>query len=177
MAEAAIAEIGDKIAGLTLTQAVELKDYLKEKYGLEPAAGGAVVMAGPGGGGAAEEAEEKTEFDVVLKAAGASKIQVIKVVREATGLKPRTWWTARPSPSRPASPRPTPRRWPRSSRRKAPRSRSSDQLPLPLGEGWGVGHAATCVVRFPTKTIRSPRNRAFVRGAVVIWIGGHVEKW
>ena len=86
MAEAAIAEIGDKIAGLTLTQAVELKDYLKEKYGLEPAAGGAVVMAGPGGGGAAEEAEEKTEFDVVLKAAGASKIQVIKVVREATGL-------------------------------------------------------------------------------------------
>ncbi|MEX2215982.1 MAG: 50S ribosomal protein L7/L12 [Phycisphaeraceae bacterium] len=84
MAEAAIMEIGDKIAGLTLTQAVELKDYLKEKYGLEPAAGGAVMMAGPGA--AAADEVEQTEFDVVLKAAGGSKIQVIKVVREATGL-------------------------------------------------------------------------------------------
>jgi large subunit ribosomal protein L7/L12 len=79
-------ELGDKIAGLTLTQAVELKNYLKEKYGLEPAAGGAVVMAGGGGGGGAAKEEEQTAFDVILKSAGASKIQVIKVVREATGL-------------------------------------------------------------------------------------------
>ncbi len=87
MAEAAVMELGDKLAGLTLKDAVELGAYLKEKYGIEPAAGGAVMMAGPAGGGAAAPAaEEKTAFDVVLKAAGEKKIQVIKVVREATGL-------------------------------------------------------------------------------------------
>jgi len=84
MAEAAISELGDKLVGLTLKEAVDLADYLKETYNIEPAAGGAVMMAGPAGGG--EEAEEKTEFDVVLKAAGDKKIQVIKAVREATGL-------------------------------------------------------------------------------------------
>jgi large subunit ribosomal protein L7/L12 len=82
---ASVTEIGDSIAGLTLTQAVELKNYLKEKYGLEPAAGGAVMMAAAGGA-AAPAAEEQTAFDVVLEAAGDKKIQVIKVVREATGL-------------------------------------------------------------------------------------------
>lgn len=92
MAEGAIMELGDKIAGLTLMQAKELTDYLKEKYGIEPAAGGAVVMAGPaaGGGAAAPAAEAKTEFNVVIKAGGAQKLQVIKVVREARsdlGLK------------------------------------------------------------------------------------------
>lgn len=92
MAEGAIMEIGDKIAGLTLMQAKELTDYLKDKYGIEPAAGGAVMMAGPaaGGGGAAPAAEAKTEFNVVIKAGGANKLQVIKVVREARsdlGLK------------------------------------------------------------------------------------------
>lgn len=85
MAEAAIAELGDKLVGLTLKDAVDLADYLKDTYNIEPAAGGAVMMAGPAGGGG-EEAEEKTEFDVVLKAAGDKKIQVIKAVREATGL-------------------------------------------------------------------------------------------
>jgi large subunit ribosomal protein L7/L12 len=83
--DSAIKEIGDKIAGLTLKQAVDLKNYLKEAYGLEPAAGGAVMMAAAGGA-AAPAAEEKTSFDVVLKSAGEKKIQVIKVVREATGL-------------------------------------------------------------------------------------------
>ncbi|MEE9404998.1 MAG: 50S ribosomal protein L7/L12 [Algisphaera sp.] len=83
MAEAAISELGDKLVGLTLKEAVDLADYLKETYNIEPAAGGAVMMAGGGGG---EEAEEKTEFDVILKAAGDKKIQVIKAVREATGL-------------------------------------------------------------------------------------------
>ena len=85
MAESAIAELGDKLVGLTLKEAVELGDYLKETYNIEPAAGGAVMMAGPAGG-AAEEVEEKTEFDVVLKSGGEKKIQVIKAVREATGL-------------------------------------------------------------------------------------------
>jgi large subunit ribosomal protein L7/L12 len=83
-----IKELGDKLSGLTLKQAVDLKNYLKEAYGIEPAAGGAVMMAAGAGAGAAAAApaEEKTTFDVVLKAAGDKKIQVIKVVREATGL-------------------------------------------------------------------------------------------
>jgi large subunit ribosomal protein L7/L12 len=86
--EGKITDLGDKIAGLTLKEAVDLADYMKEKYGIEPAAGGAVMMAGPGGGagGGAAEAEEQTEFDVILENAGANKIQVIKAVREATGL-------------------------------------------------------------------------------------------
>ena len=81
----AIKELGDKLVELSLKDAVALGDYLKETYGIEPAAGG-VVMAAGGGGAAAEEVEEKTSFDVILKAAGDKKIQVIKVVREATGL-------------------------------------------------------------------------------------------
>ncbi|HZW09398.1 MAG TPA: 50S ribosomal protein L7/L12 [Phycisphaerales bacterium] len=84
--DAKISDLGDKLAGLTLKEAVDLGDYLKETYGIEPAAGGAVMMAGPAGGAAAPVAEEKTSFDVVLKSAGAEKIKVIKVVREATGL-------------------------------------------------------------------------------------------
>ena len=90
MAEVAteIKELGDKIVGLTLKQAVDLAAYLKDEHGIEPAAGGAVMMAGPAtGGGAAAPAEEaKSTFDVVLKAGGEKKIQVIKVVRAATGL-------------------------------------------------------------------------------------------
>jgi large subunit ribosomal protein L7/L12 len=84
---AELKEIGDRLAGLTLKQAVDLAAYLKETHGIEAAAGGAVMMAAPGGGGAAAEApEEKSTFDVVLKNAGDKKIQVIKVVRAATGL-------------------------------------------------------------------------------------------
>ena len=84
---AEIKEFGDKIVGLTLKQAQELADYLKEAHGIEPAAGGAVMMAGPAGAAAAEaEVEEKTSFDVELKEIGDKKIQVIKVVRAATGL-------------------------------------------------------------------------------------------
>jgi large subunit ribosomal protein L7/L12 len=80
-----IKKIGDKIVGLTLMQAKELGDYLKEEYGIEPAAGGAVIMAGPAQG-QAEEPEEKTSFDVILKEFGEKKIQVIKEVRALTGL-------------------------------------------------------------------------------------------
>ena|SRR5437868_13904546 len=89
-ATAELRELGDRLAGLTLKQAVDLANYLKESHGIEAAAGGAVMMAGPGGGGgggaAKEEAEVKSTFDVVLKSAGDKKIQVIKVVRAATGL-------------------------------------------------------------------------------------------
>jgi len=84
-----IKELGDKIVGLTLKQAVDLAAYLKEAHGIEPAAGGVAMVAGPTGGkeGAAPVVEEaKSTFDVVLKAAGEKKINVIKVVRAATGL-------------------------------------------------------------------------------------------
>jgi len=80
-----IKDIGEKIVNLSLLQAKELSDYLKDEHGLEAAAGGAVVMAGPGGGDAAEAAEP-TEFDVILTGPGDKKIQVIKEVRGATGL-------------------------------------------------------------------------------------------
>ena len=80
-------QLAEQIVGLTLLEAQELKTILKDKYGIEPAAGGAVMMAGPAAGGAAAPAEEeKTEFDVVLKEAGAQKINVIKEVRAITGL-------------------------------------------------------------------------------------------
>ena len=83
---AEIKELGDKISGLSLKEAVDLKDYLKEAYGIEPAAGGAVMMAGPAAGGEGAAEEEKTAFDVVLKEAGDKKIQVIKAVRALTSL-------------------------------------------------------------------------------------------
>ncbi|HID67034.1 MAG TPA: 50S ribosomal protein L7/L12 [Roseibacterium sp.] len=77
-------KLAEEIVGLTLLEAQELKTILKDEYGIEPAAGGAVMMAGPADG--ADAAEEQTEFDVVLKNAGASKISVIKEVRTLTGL-------------------------------------------------------------------------------------------
>jgi len=79
-------KLAEEIVGLTLLEAQELKNILKDEYGIEPAAGGAVMMAGPAAGGEAAAAEEKTEFDVVLKNAGAQKINVIKEVRSITGL-------------------------------------------------------------------------------------------
>ena len=83
---AEIKELGDKIAALKVSQAVELGNYLEEVHKIKPAAGG-VVMAGPVGGPApTEKPAEKTEFTVVLEAFGAEKIKVIKVIREITGL-------------------------------------------------------------------------------------------
>ena len=80
-------KLAEEIVGLTLLEAQELKTILKDEYGIEPAAGGAVMMAGPAAGGdAGAAAEEQTEFDVILKSAGASKINVIKEVRGITGL-------------------------------------------------------------------------------------------
>ena len=85
---AGIKELGDTIVALSLLQAKDLADYLKQEYGIEPAAGGAVMMAGPMPGAAAggEAAEEKSTFDVILKGFGDKKIQVIKEVRALTGL-------------------------------------------------------------------------------------------
>jgi len=83
--DARISKLGDEIAGLTLKEAVDLADYMKEAYSIEPAAGGAVMMAAPGAGDAVEE-EEQIEFDVILETIGEKKIQVIKAVREATSL-------------------------------------------------------------------------------------------
>ncbi len=80
-------KLAEEIVGLTLLEAQELKTILKDEYGIEPAAGGAVMMAGPAGGDAGgAAAEEQTEFDVILKAAGDKKINVIKEVRGITGL-------------------------------------------------------------------------------------------
>ena len=81
-----IKALGDQLVELTVKEVNELASYLKETYGIEPAA--AAVVAGPaaGGGGGAAAAEEKTNFDVVLKAAGANKLQIVKLVKELTGL-------------------------------------------------------------------------------------------
>jgi len=78
--------IADQIQGLTLLEASQLVKMLEEKLGVSAAAAAPVMVAGGGGGAAAPAAEEKTEFSVVLQAAGANKINVIKVVREVTSL-------------------------------------------------------------------------------------------
>lgn len=93
MSEAATVEfseeaksLGDQIAGLTLKQAKELSDYLKDAHGIEAAAGGAVMMAaGPGGDGGGAAAAEQTEFNVVLTGFGDKKLDVVKVVKTITG--------------------------------------------------------------------------------------------
>ncbi|MCU0714731.1 MAG: 50S ribosomal protein L7/L12 [Pirellula sp.] len=82
-----IKTLGEKIVGLTLKQAKELSDYLKEVHGIEAASGGAVVMAAPAdGGGAPAAAAVQTEFDVVMTSFGDKKLDVVKVVKNLTGL-------------------------------------------------------------------------------------------
>ncbi len=79
-------EFAEKLVNLTVKEVNELADILKEEYGIEPAAA-AVAVAGPGAGaGAGEAGEEKSDFDVILKAAGGSKLAVVKLVKELTGL-------------------------------------------------------------------------------------------
>lgn len=80
-----IKELGDKLVNLTVKEVTELADYLKEEYGIEPAAAAVAVAGGPAAGGG-DAAEEQTEFDVILKAAGSSKLAVVKLVKELTGL-------------------------------------------------------------------------------------------
>lgn len=76
----------EQLVGLTVKEVNKLAQILKEEYGIEPAAAAPVVVAGGGAGAGAAAAEEKTAFDVILKAAGANKLQVVKVVKELTGL-------------------------------------------------------------------------------------------
>ncbi|PRY86681.1 50S ribosomal protein L7/L12 [Mongoliibacter ruber] len=79
-------QLAEQLVNLTVKEVKELADILKDNYGIEPAAA-AVAVAGPGAGGAgAAEVEEKTSFDVVLKAAGGQKLAVVKLVKELTGL-------------------------------------------------------------------------------------------
>jgi len=80
-----IKELGDQLVNLTVKEVNELAGYLKEEYGIEPAAA-AVAVAGPAAGGEAGGGDEKTEFDVILKNAGSSKLAVVKLVKELTGL-------------------------------------------------------------------------------------------
>ena len=77
--------LGDQIAGLTLKEAVELSDYLKNEHDIEPAAGGGVVVAAAGGDGGGAAEPEKTDFDVVLTGFGDKKLNVVKVVKALTG--------------------------------------------------------------------------------------------
>ena len=79
-------EFAEQLVNLTVKEVNELADILKEEYGIEPAAAAVAVAGGAAGGGEAEAAEEQTEFDVILKAAGGSKLAVVKLVKELTGL-------------------------------------------------------------------------------------------
>ena len=79
-------DFAEKLVNLTVKEVSELADILKEQYGIEPAAAAAVAVAGPAAATASAEADEKSEFDVILKAAGGSKLAVVKLVKELTGL-------------------------------------------------------------------------------------------
>lgn len=76
--------LAESLVGLTVKEVQELADFLKSEYGIEPAAAAVVVAGGGDGGGA--KAEEKTAFDVILKSGGASKLNVVKIVKDLTGL-------------------------------------------------------------------------------------------
>ena len=79
-------DFAEQLVNLTVKEVNELADILKDEYGIEPAAAAVAVAAGGAGGGDAEAAEEQTEFDVILKAAGGAKLAVVKLVKELTGL-------------------------------------------------------------------------------------------
>jgi large subunit ribosomal protein L7/L12 len=80
-----VKKIADQLVELTVKEVNELLDVLKDEHGIEPAAA-AVAVAGPAAGGDGGGAEEKTEFDVILKAPGGAKLQIVKLVKELTGL-------------------------------------------------------------------------------------------
>jgi large subunit ribosomal protein L7/L12 len=82
-----LTQLADQLVNLTVKEVKELTDILKDQYGIEPAAAGAIMVAGgPGAGAEAPAEEEKTSFDVILKAAGGAKLAVVKLVKELTGL-------------------------------------------------------------------------------------------
>tara|TARA_B100000242_G_scaffold153957_1_gene110008 strand:- start:10167 stop:10547 length:381 start_codon:yes stop_codon:yes gene_type:complete len=81
-----IKDFAEKLVNLSVKEVNELANILKDEYGIEPAASAVAVAAAPGASGGADQAEEKSEFDIILKAAGGSKLQVVKAVKELTGL-------------------------------------------------------------------------------------------
>jgi|TARA_B100000886_G_scaffold232544_1_gene162476 large subunit ribosomal protein L7/L12 len=81
-----IKDFAEKLVNLSVKEVNELANILKDEYGIEPAAAAVAVAAAPGASGGADQAEEKSEFDIILKAAGGSKLQVVKAVKELTGL-------------------------------------------------------------------------------------------
>lgn len=81
-----VKSLGDQLVELTVKEVNELASYLKETYGIEPAAAAVAVAAGPAAGGGGAAAAEKTNFDVVLKNPGSNKLQIVKLVKELTGL-------------------------------------------------------------------------------------------
>ena len=81
-----IKDFAEKLVNLSVKEVNELANILKDEYGIEPAAAAVAVAAAPGATGSADQAEEKSEFDIILKAAGGSKLQVVKAVKELTGL-------------------------------------------------------------------------------------------
>ncbi len=81
-----IKNLGDQLVSLTVKEVSELAQYLKDEYQIEPAAAAVAVAAGPAAGGGADAAEAKTSFDVILKAGGANKLAVVKLVKELSGL-------------------------------------------------------------------------------------------
>ena len=81
-----VKKIAEELVNLTVKDVNELATILKDEYGIEPAAAAAVAVAGPAAGGGADAGEEKSEFDVILKAAGGAKLKVVKTVKELTGL-------------------------------------------------------------------------------------------
>ncbi|MDR2836192.1 MAG: 50S ribosomal protein L7/L12 [Bacteroidales bacterium] len=81
-----INKLAEELVNLTVKEVNELAKVLKEEYGIEPAAAAVAIAAGPAAGGAADVPVEKTEFDVILKSAGAQKLQIVKLVKELTGL-------------------------------------------------------------------------------------------
>ena len=124
MASEKVLKLIEDVKALTVLELSELVKALEEEFGVSAAAPVAVAAA-PAAAAAAPAAEEKTEFDVILADAGASKMGVIKLVKEVTGLgrrKPRTWSTTLPSLSRPVSARTRPRLSRSSWKKPAPRS-------------------------------------------------------
>ena len=81
-----IKDFAEKLVNLSVKEVNELANILKDEYGIEPAAAAVAVAAAPGASGGADQAEEKSEFDIIIKAAGGSKLQVVKAVKELTGL-------------------------------------------------------------------------------------------
>ena len=146
--DAKITELGDSIASLTLKEAVDLADYMKDAYGIEPAAGGAVMMAGAGGAAmkaaVLKSKPNSTSFSPLLVATRLPSSRPSVAQPVSVSRKPRNSSMALPSPSKRRSPRTKPTSSPKSSRKLAPRSRSSKTFPHSASNS-NIGTAPTRV--------------------------------